>query len=141
MRKEGVDIRSTPPHCASIYLLLSEKDPTQVGLCRGEPTILTDFDKCVWGAIGLSHLHNDSSAERVPIGSFIGFIEKYQSTKNQSPLDSYIGVLICPTGVEAVGCVSALASLESIKGIQTDIFEQFPHLQPNFIFADSDSAH
>lgn len=141
MRNEGVDIRSTPPHCSSIYLLLSEKDPTQVGLCRGEPTVLTEFDKCDWGGVGLNSLHKDSSAERVAIGTFIGFIDCLRHTKTQSPLDSYVGVLICPIGVEAVGCMSALKNLESIKGITTDIFEQFPYLQSNCIFAESETAH
>jgi hypothetical protein len=140
MRKVGADLQNTPSHCAGVYLLLSNDDPDQVGLCRGEPNLLDAYAKSEWANFGLYYLHQGKSHIRIPIGVFIGFIKHIDIT-NKNSLDSFVGVLISPTGTEAVSCFSTLKDLDLTRKLKSHAFDQFPSLLPTFILAENVSAH
>lgn len=128
MRDAGLNMSHTPPHFASVYMLLDSTDSSSVGVGRSDPIILKPFSKVDWLPLAVFELEEQASSQQVPLGAFIGFIDKHRFTKNtaKKDLDIFVGILISEDGSESVGCYAPLENLSATFEIQPSVREHYP---------------
>lgn len=139
MRDAGLDMSHTPSHFATIYMLLDKDDTSSVGVGRSDPIILTPFSKKDWVSIAVFELENGMNSERIPLATFIGFIDKHKFTKNKSKkdLDIFVGILISEDGSESVGCYASLENLNATFEIQPSVRKFYPFLSTLYCTQDT----
>ena len=86
----------------------------------------------------LSRLDEGGSSEKHPLGAFLGFLG-YRESEPSNQL--FFGILISPTGDDAVGMYADLKKLEDIKPLWTHPFEIAPHLNQLYSPNDDSTVH
>ena len=127
----GFPATLTPPHVASVFLVLDPEDPNRIGIGRSEPTLLSQYEKNVWSSVGLFNLDVDSDENQIPIACFFGAVFKSSETDclPKSEGSFFVGILLCPNGEEAVGCYAPIENLNDVQ-----IFEEDPLGSKDFEF-------
>ncbi len=112
----------TPPHTASVYVVIDPEDPNRLGIGRSEPFLLSSHNKSDWSVIGLHNLDCSADEYHIPIGCFFGTVMSEdelsslvleKDTKPKSEAAYFVGILICPHGSEALGYYAKLDNLKN----------------------------
>jgi hypothetical protein len=131
----------TPPHTASVYVVVDTDDSNHIAIGRSEPYLLTTHNRQDWSVIGLHNLDCTSSDHQIPLGCFLGTVmsekelgsEIFEKSFTPSSTTSYfVGILISPQGSESIGCY---AKLDDLKNPST--FEEDPLTYTAFNFLSS----
>lgn len=144
MRDSQVNFELTPAHSSNVYLIVRPDDPNRVGLGRAEPFILTQYDVNDWTTISLYNLDVEQSESQIPIGVFIGFIhDSISKQKHKDGLDSYVGILVSPTGAEYIGCFCPLDALDNVTYISNEeVKSNFPEMISSYsVIQTIESTH
>ena len=131
----------TPPHTASVYVVIDTHNPDKIGVGRSEPYLLSRHNKSDWSAIGLHNLDCSATERNIPIGCFLGMVMSEtelasivleKNSKPSSDVSYFVGVLLSPCGYESVGCYAKLDDLEN-----TIPFDDDPLGYTNFDFLNT----
>ena len=139
--ESGFPPESVPPHHFSVYASeISLGNSSDIVVTKEDLAVLTHEDKEVWAPIMLFKLDSKASPEKLPLGAFLGFVG---SSENDPNLPLFIGVLLSPTGREAVGMYSEISSLTgSFCELWKHPFELIPHLnQPYRTKSEDPKVH
>ena len=131
----GFPLDAIPPHYTNVYFSTSVGAE---GVFRGSIQSLTDEKPNMWAPLMLSRLDEESSEDSQPLGSFLGFL----GCRESEPHDLLLfGVLLSPTGSDAVGMYTKINSLKSIQPLWVHPFEIAPYLNQLYIHGDPSVIH
>ena len=139
--ESGFPLESVPPHHFSVYASEIELGGTSdIAVTKEDLAVLTHEDKEVWAPLMLFKLDSKASPQKLPLGAFLGFIG---SSESDPLLPLFIGVLLSPTGREAVGMYAEISSLTGrFCELWEHPFELIPHLdQPYRTKSEDPKVH
>jgi len=137
----GFPSNLTPPHTASVYVVIDAENPNRIGIGRSEPYLLSRHSKSDWCVIGLHNLDCSASDYNIPIGCFLGMVMSEtelapivleKSGKPSADVSYFVGILVSPCGYESVGCYAKLNDLKN-----TVMFSEDPLSYTNFDFLNT----
>ncbi len=92
----------------------------------------------MWAPLMLSRLDEGGNGEKHPLGSFLGFLG-YRESAPHTQL--FFGVLLSPTGDDAVGMFTEIQNLEDFRPLWVHPFEIAPYLNQLYVPGGASVIH